>query len=42
MEDRISGNSEVGLVGEFKPLPFKFDGAKRGVKPSEHALKPGS
>jgi hypothetical protein len=42
MEDRIPGKSEVGLVGEFKPLPFKFDGAKRGVKPSEHALKPGS
>jgi len=42
MEDRIPPKSDVALVGEFKPLPFKFDGAKRGVKPAEHALRPGS
>jgi type 1 glutamine amidotransferase len=39
MEDRIRPKLNVGLVGEYKPSPFKFDGHKKGIKPSEHATK---
>jgi len=35
MEGRIAGRSNVDLVGSFEPLPFKFDGAAHGVKPSD-------
>jgi hypothetical protein len=38
MEDRITAEANVELVGKYQPLPFKFDGFKRGVKPSELAL----
>jgi hypothetical protein len=27
------------LVGEYKPRPFKFGGAAKGVKPSDLAIK---
>ena len=39
MEDKIAAKSNVALVGEYKPSPFGGDGYKKGVKPSEHALK---
>jgi hypothetical protein len=39
MEDQIPEKSKVDLVGEFKPLPYDFNGFKKGVKPSDHALK---
>jgi hypothetical protein len=29
----------VDLVGEYKPRPFKFGGAAKGVKPSDLAIK---
>jgi 4-hydroxy-tetrahydrodipicolinate synthase len=29
----------VDIVGEFKPLPFKFNGAKKGVKPDDLMMK---
>lgn len=32
--------TKVDIVGEYKPLPFKFGGYKRGVKPVEHAEIP--
>jgi hypothetical protein len=35
LEDRIDGKSDVSIVGEYHPLPFKFGGFKRGVKPSD-------
>ncbi|MFN0051191.1 MAG: ThuA domain-containing protein [Planctomycetales bacterium] len=38
MEDRIPAKSNVDLVGTYKPLPFKFGGAKKGVKPADHSL----
>ena len=40
LEDRIPARAKVDTVGEFKPLPFGFKGFKRGVRPSDHALKP--
>lgn len=39
MEDRIPAKSNVDLVGEYKPTPFKFGGYVKGVKPSDHVLK---
>jgi hypothetical protein len=35
MEDKIPAKSKVDLVGEFAPLPFQFNGAKKGVKPGD-------
>lgn len=37
MEDRIDEKSCVDLVGEFKPLPFRFGGFQPGIKPSDLA-----
>lgn len=39
LEKQIADASKVDIVGEYKPLPFKFDGHKKGVKPSDHAIK---
>jgi type 1 glutamine amidotransferase len=39
LEDRIPEKSDVDLVGEYKPSPFRFNGARRGVKPSDLELK---
>jgi type 1 glutamine amidotransferase len=32
-ENRITSKSDVGLVGEYAPSPFKMDGFKKGVRP---------
>jgi type 1 glutamine amidotransferase len=40
MEDQIGEKSNVELVGDFDPSPFKFGGYRKGVKPSDHAWKP--
>jgi len=39
LEDKIPDSSNVEIVGEFKPSPFRFGGAKKGVKPADLALK---
>jgi hypothetical protein len=39
MEGRIAERSSVELVGAYEPLPFKFGGAAKGVKPSDLELK---
>lgn len=39
MEDKITDESKVDLVGTFKPTPFRFNGATAGVKPQDHLLK---
>ena len=39
MEDKIAAKSDVELVGDYKPLPFRFGGYKKGVKPSDLELK---
>jgi type 1 glutamine amidotransferase len=38
LDGKIAGKSNVALVGEFKPSPFKFGGHVKGLKPSDHAL----
>lgn len=38
LEKEIADKSKVDLVGEYKPLPYSFDGFKKGVKPSDHAM----
>lgn len=39
LEDRIPERADVGLVGEYRPTPFKFNGFTPGVRPSAHGLK---
>jgi type 1 glutamine amidotransferase len=39
MEEQIPPRSNVDIVGEFTPLPFKTGGYKKGVKPADHAMK---
>ena len=38
LEDKIPDRTNVELVGEYQPLPFGFNGAKKGVKPEAHAV----
>ncbi len=38
MDDKIRADSSVDIVGKYEPLPFKFGGYKRGVKPADHKL----
>lgn len=38
MGEKIGERTEVGLIGEFKPLPYGFGGYAKGVKPAAHAL----
>lgn len=38
LEKQIADKSDVDLVGEYNPLPYSFDGFKKGVKPSDHAM----
>ncbi len=35
MEDKIPAKTNVELVGKYEPLPFKFGGHKKGVKPAD-------
>lgn len=35
LEDKIAEKSNVELVGAFNPLPFRFNGAAKGVKPAD-------
>jgi hypothetical protein len=37
MENQIPSKSNVELIGEYDPTPFKFGGFKPGVKPEDHA-----
>ena len=39
LENKIPDSSNVEIVGEYKPSPFRFGGAKKGVKPADLALK---
>jgi type 1 glutamine amidotransferase len=39
VEDKIPEKSNVDLVGEYKPHPFKGNGFQKGVKPSDLADK---
>lgn len=37
MEDKIPERTNVDLLGDYKPLPFKFGGFAKGIKPSDFA-----
>jgi type 1 glutamine amidotransferase len=39
LEDKIPEQSKVDLVGPYEPLPFRGNGFKKGVKPSDHRLE---
>jgi len=39
LEDNIPQKTEVDLVGDYRPLPFKPGGAAKGVKPSDLAIR---
>ena len=39
MEDEIPAKAKVDLVGEYKPLPFRFGGFTKGIKPADLAIK---
>lgn len=39
LEKQIGEKTKVDLVGEYKPLPFKFGGYKEHLKPSDHAME---
>jgi type 1 glutamine amidotransferase len=39
MEDQIRPDSCVDIVGRYEPSTFGFNGYKKGLKPSDHALK---
>ena len=35
MERKIPARANVDLVGNYDPLPFKFGGYRRGMKPED-------
>ena len=37
LEDKITDNLKVDLIGEYKPSPFKFGGYVKGLKPQYYA-----
>ncbi len=37
MENKIKPNANIDLVGEYHPIPFKFNGFKPGLKPEDYA-----
>jgi hypothetical protein len=39
LEEKIPEKAKVDIVGEYKPLPFGFKKYRKGVKPSDHAMK---
>jgi type 1 glutamine amidotransferase len=39
LEESIPSASNVAIVGEFRPSPFRTDGFKKGVKPADLAIK---
>lgn len=39
MDKQIPEKTNVEIVGEFKPTPFKFNGYTKGLRPEDHAIK---
>lgn len=37
LEDQIPEKSDVAIVGKFEPTPFRFNGFRKGVRPSDLA-----
>ena len=42
MEQKIPARAKVDLVGEYKPSKIGMGGHKKGLKPEDHKIKPGS
>jgi len=40
MEDSIPARANVDIVGRYEPYEIGFGGFKKGLRPSDHALKP--
>lgn len=40
LESRLPDRADVGLVGEYRPSPFGFEGFRNGVRPRDLADKP--
>jgi hypothetical protein len=38
LENKIPDKSDVDFVGEYHPLPFRFNGARKGVRPADLAI----
>ncbi len=39
MEGRIASRSSVAIVGTYQPLPFKFGGAAKGIRPADLEMR---
>jgi hypothetical protein len=39
LEERIPERANVNTIGEYRPLPFGFNGFKKGVKPADHVMR---
>ena len=39
MEDKISPQSKVDIIGQYDPFPIGFGGFKKGLKPADHKLE---
>ncbi len=39
LEDKIKADANVDTVGDYQPTKFSFNGFKKGVKPSDHAME---
>lgn len=35
LEKKIPKKAEVGIIGQYQPSPFKFNGARKGLKPEQ-------
>jgi type 1 glutamine amidotransferase len=38
MEDKITPDANIDIVGSYEPRPFGFNGYKKGVRPADHKL----
>ena len=39
LEDKISAESKVDIVGSFEPRPFKHGGFQQGLRPEDHKIE---
>jgi hypothetical protein len=40
MEDKITPDLPIDIVGDYQPTPFGFNTYQKGLKPSVHVWKP--
>jgi hypothetical protein len=39
LEKKLPAGAQAGLIGDFKPTFYGFNGGKKGVKPADHLVK---